>query len=261
MELKENEKYCPKCGKVITFYNKYKAIISIKNGSLCKNCCRKGEKNPMFGKPGYFKNKKLTNEHKEKIKKNHADVSGNKNPMFGKESAMKGKKHTKDAIEKISKGNKGKIVSKETKEKISKIKIEYYKTHDGATLGKKHSDEAKNKMRISAIKRISKCKFDNNQFYPCYNKKSISIIEDYAKKNNFNFVHAENEGEYYINELGYWLDGYDIEKNTAIEFNEKYHKYIKDKDIERRKNIINFLKCDFIIINEDGTINILKYDN
>ena len=58
----------------------------------------------MFGKPGYFKDKKLTNDHKEKIKKNHADFSGNKNPMYDKISAMKGKKHTTDSIKKIRDG-------------------------------------------------------------------------------------------------------------------------------------------------------------
>ena len=64
-----------------------------------------------------------------------------------------------------------------------------------------------------------------------------------------------------LKELGYWVDGYDIEKNTVIEFNEKHHKYREDKDNERRENIINFLKCDFITINEDLTIKIIKYKN
>jgi len=45
----------------------------------------------------------------------------------------------------------------------------------------------------------------------------------------------------------------------VIEYNEKYHKYNIDKDVERRNNITEFLKCDFIIINEDTSIEIIEY--
>ena len=41
-----------------------------------------------------------------------------------------------------------------------------------------------------------------------------------------------------------------------VEYNEKYHKYTIVDDIERRNNIINHLKCEFVIINEDLTIEI-----
>ena len=116
-------------------------------------------------------------------------------------------------------------------------------------------------MRLAAIKRISECKFNGNQFYPSYNKKSISIIENYASINNFKINHAENGGEYFIKELGYWVDGYDTNNNIVIEFNEKHHKYMIEKDTQRRNNIINFLKCDFIIIDENLTITIIKYEN
>jgi hypothetical protein len=246
MELKDNEKLCPKCQKVLTYSSNYHAKLSIIKNSPCLSCSQKG--------------KILSKEHKENIKKNHADVSGENNPMFGK-SGFIGKKHTKESLEKISNGNKGKIFSKESSEKLSKSLKEYYKTHNGTTLGKKHTNETKNKMRLSAIKRISIAKFEGNQFYPSYNKKSIQIIEEYSIQNNFNIIHAENGGEYYIEKLGYWLDGYDIEKNIVIEFNEKHHNYRTEKDTERRENIINFLKCDFIIINEDLSICIIKFSN
>ena len=35
--------------------------------------------------------------------------------------------------------------------------------------------------------------------------------------------HAMNGGEYYIKELGYWVDGYDKENNIIYEFDEHQH--------------------------------------
>ena len=58
---------------------------------------------------------------------------------------------------------------------------------------------------------------------PMYNVKSISIIERYGKENSYNFQHAENGGEVQV--IGYFVDGYDKERNVVIEYYEKHHKY------------------------------------
>jgi hypothetical protein len=50
-----------------------------------------------------------------------------------------------------------------------------------------------------------------------------------------------NGGEYYIKELGYWLDAYDKCKNIAVEYDEKWHNRIRDKDLRRQKEIIEFI--------------------
>jgi very-short-patch-repair endonuclease len=57
-----------------------------------------------------------------------------------------------------------------------------------------------------------------------------------------------NGGEYYIEELGYWVDGYDETNNVVIEYNEKHHKRQISKDEKRKNEIIEFLKCKFIEI-------------
>jgi len=87
-----------------------------------------------------------------------------------------------------------------------------------------------------------------------YNSKSISIIEEYAKINGYNFQHAENGGEYFIKELGYWVDGYDKDKNVVIEYCEGHHNQPKRhlKDEKRKQEIINYLNCEFIEIRESG---------
>lgn len=114
-------------------------------------------------------------------------------------------------------------------------------------LGKPHTEEIKKKMRLAALSYISQLK---GQVIPRYNKNSISVIENYGKENGYVFMHAENGGEYFIKELGYFLDGYDPINNIAIEVDEKRHfnadGNLLSKDIERQEQIQNLLKCKFI---------------
>lgn len=58
------------------------------------------------------------------------------------------KHHSKLAKEKISKANKGKIISKKTRSKLSNAGKEYYKTHDNPRLGITVDDKTKVKMSI-----------------------------------------------------------------------------------------------------------------
>jgi hypothetical protein len=120
----------------------------------------------------------------------------------------------------------------------------YHNTWEGKT----HSIETKRKQRISTLKHLeSKI---GNQIVPRYNKNAISIIENYGKKYGYNFIHAENGGEFYIKELGYFLDAYDPIKNVVLEIDENRHnnpKYLK-KDKIRQIEIKNHLKCKFIRI-------------
>jgi hypothetical protein len=114
------------------------------------------------------------------------------------------------------------------------------------------SKETKRKLRISHIKRIELAHFNGNQVTPFYNRKSIPIIEKYGVEHGYSFQHAENGGEYYIKELGYWVDGYDKDKNVVLEFDEKYHTKQQDKDNKRQNEIIEYLKCGFIRLDENG---------
>jgi hypothetical protein len=261
--MKDNERICPQCDTLLSYSTKFKRERADKAKSVCIACRgfnRRGESHPMFGKPSSFRNKKHTEDSKKKISDNHIDVSGENNPMFGTNGGMFGKKHTEKSKEKISKGNKGKILSDESRERISKAKIKYYKNNVSSTKGRKHTEKTKAKMRLSRIKLISELKNEGVQIYPAYNRNSISILQNYALINDLSIIHAENGGEYFIKELGYWVDAYDIEKNIVIEYYEKYHKYNEDKDKVRRINIMNHLKCDFHIIKEDSEeIIIFKY--
>jgi hypothetical protein len=109
------------------------------------------------------------------------------------------------------------------------------------------------KVRIATIKRIEKNKLNGNQLVPNFNPNACKIIDEYGKRNEYNFQHAMNGGEFYIKELGYWVDGYDKENNIVLEIDEKQHfdknGKLKPKDIKRMNEIKKFLGCKFIRIN------------
>jgi len=119
------------------------------------------------------------------------------------------------------------------------------------------NDEIRKKQRLITLQKIQKQISNGGQIIPSYNIKSISILEQKAKELGITDLrHAENGGEYYIKELGYFVDGYSKEKNVVIEIDEKSHfnkdGSLKNKDIIRQKEIEKLLGCNFIRI---------KYEN
>ena len=141
--------------------------------------------------------------------------------------------------------------------KITKKKMGIWlKTPEGITWSKKQrkrvkSYKFKKQARLRLIKRIEKNKNNGNQISPFYNKNAIPILEQKAKELGItDLQHAENGGEYYIRELGYWVDGYSPSKNIVIEIDEKHHEKQKEKDRQRQKEIEEFLNCKFIRIDE-----------
>ena len=82
---------------------------------------RKGKNNPMFGRPGFYKGKTLSEEHKRKIS-----------------LSMVGKKPSEETKKKMSEAGKGRIFPEEHRRRISEAKR-----------GKKHSKETKERMSRS----------------------------------------------------------------------------------------------------------------
>lgn len=152
---------------------------------------------------------------------------GEQNPMYGKKGELHpfyGKHHTKET--------KQRLITSHT--------------------GKKMSEEAKLKIRLFQIERISKERFGGNRVTPTYNIDGCQKIDEYGKQHAYKFQHAMNGGEFYLPQLGYWADGYDKKNNVWIEYYEKWHnsEYRRKRDAMRKKQIIKFLKCKFIEIRE-----------
>lgn len=176
----------------------------------------------------------------------HCDIHHNKIGTIRKKRpseinhSMNWENKSKDEIKQIHK-RAGKTYS--NKQKSGEIK--------NAWLGRKHSEESKEKTRLSTIKYIENCKGT----YKCrYNKNSIKFINELNHKFGWNLQHAENGGEICIG--GYYVDGYDKDLNIVFEYDEVGH-YIDrensilcERDISRQNFIINKIGCEFWRYNE-----------
>lgn len=226
---------CKQCGNVFEDYKSNKR-------TFCSRVCSdKGrEKNGLSGEEWY---KAMA----------HVDMGkawrGKKNP--GLSERMKGKlpwntgltRETDERLDRISKMKEGIPRTDIVKRKISK-------NRKGKNKGPRNTNDIR-KIRLGNIQYIERIKLNGGQLIPRYNISSIPIIEQKAKELGItDLQHAENGGEYYIKELGYWVDGYSKEKNIVIEYVEKWHKRQTKKDMRRQNEITNLLKCEFIIITE-----------
>jgi len=81
------------------------------------------------------------------------------------------------------------------------------------------------KKRLNMINIINYRLKNNYQITPNFNPKACEIFDKISLKENIHIQHAMNGGEFYIKELGYWIDGYDVKNNVVYEFDEKYHKF------------------------------------
>jgi hypothetical protein len=215
----------------------------------------------LKGRRAWNKGIPMSDEQKQKLKENHV--------------GMLGKHHTKNTKRKISFGNTGKVCSmesrlamsnskkgkhhtEETKQKISKsmsvvAKKRFSNPTNHPNWGKHLSSETKRKIRFARLKNISENKFNGRQVIPSYNPIACKIIDEYGKQYGYTFQHAMNGGEFHIKELGYWVDGYDKEKNVVIEYYENHHNKPSKvkKDLIRKQEIINHLDCKFIELMEN----------
>lgn len=124
-----------------------------------------------------------------------------------------------------------------------------YDREDVKTGPDQHSEEAKRKMRKSYIEELKEK--HGEVVAPNYNPDACDIIEEYGEEHGYNFQHAENDGEHHIEELGYFVDGYDKKQNVVIEVDEPYHYEngeLRQKDKRRQKQIEEHLGCEFIRI-------------
>jgi hypothetical protein len=228
---------CSKCGIELKTTNKYYFQRAVNENKKCLSCSLHG--------------RVFSDEHKANLSKNHADVRGHNNPF-------KNKKHTTDSINKMLDSRlKHPTWKDNSAENMRQIRNQYW-----GDANPMDNPESVRKIRIKRIEEI-KTKSIDGQISPNYNPSSIPIIEAKARKLGItDLQHAENGGEFYIKELGYWVDGYSKEKNIVIEYDEPHHfknGELQPKDIRRMNLIISKLNCIFVRLDYNG--NITKYEN
>ena len=167
--------------------------------------------------------KERNDKWKQRISKK---LVGNKNGL--------GIEFTEERKQKISKALKGtqnclgRVLSEKTKSKIAK-----------AHLKENLSYEALEAYRESAIKRIERQLADGQVVTPSIGLKEKDTIDEYEK-----LLDCKFERQYRV--AGFFIDGYCIEKNIAIEVDEDYHRNREERDIYREEIIKRELGCKII---------------
>lgn len=116
------------------------------------------------------------------------------------------------------------------------------------------SESHKESIRKGTIRYLEKTGALERQESHRISQKGIAYMDNLNKTFGWNLQHGGNGGEYQV--AGYFLDGYDSEKNIAFEYDEKKHyknweeNILKDKDIKRQEIIIEKLGCQFYRYNE-----------
>ncbi len=145
------------------------------------------------------------------------------------------------------------------RKKNSKTNSIKQKGENNARYGVKLTVEERRNVRLGNLRDLEN---KHGQIVPNYNLNACKLIEEYGNQHGYNFQHAENGGEFHIKDLGYWVDGYDVEKNVVIEVDESHHfdynGNLIERDIRRQKEITEFLRCEFIRIKNIG-VNNAKY--
>lgn len=227
-KIKNNKRTCPSCKNKIIYSDTRAFQLATKENRICHKCAML--KAGKEGKLSYWKNHSFSDIHRDNIRKNGKNqFTGT--PIYDVWLEKYGKKEA-DRRENIR------------RQKLSNIR-------KGKTYSEIYGVEAAKIKRINMINKINKNKNSGNQISPWYNSNACKIIEEYGKTNGYNFQHAENGGEFHIKNLGYFVDGYDKDKNIVIEYYESHHYKngkLKEKEILREKEIIQFLNCRFIRI-------------
>ena len=94
------------------------------------------------------KYRKFSEEHKQKLSKNHADFSGKNHPMYGKH-------HSEESKNKMSESLTGRTHSEETKKKMSKNNARYW---EDKTLSDEHKQKISEAQNNSGYFRVCKAK-------------------------------------------------------------------------------------------------------
>lgn len=143
--------------------------------------------------------------------------------------------------------------------KIGKILVDKYKngTLKGSFLGRKHTEETKERIRTKALDLISN-KYGGIQAN--FSTKACSYIDKLNIEKNWNLQHALNGGEKRIG--NYWVDGYDEYNKIVFEYDEPKHyisgtNNLKEKDIYRQNKIFTILGSEWSFYRYNEKLNLL----
>ena len=281
--MKNYKRNCPKCGKELFYTRKSTCNRMEKKKSLCIPCSKRifditnNRENNLFFKlcpkcnieklyyttiPGLkyaVKNNTICKKCRLSLKSNI--VYKRNCPECGKELKTKNKYWNEIAIKEnrvccVCNG-KSFVFTKKWKENMRKnhadfsgIKNPFYKKHHSDFVIEKLSNISDDKRKL--IRERFSVWLKNKISSPTFNKRACKYLDKLNKETGWNLKHAMNGGEEVV--CGYWVDGYDKDKNVIVEYDEKKHYRadgnLRQKDIKRQEEIIKTLHCKFYRYNE-----------
>jgi len=184
---------------------------------------------------------------KEDIEKRAKSNRGKKRSLEQRLNMSKshiGYKHKKETCLKIGLANKGKKKPLRTKEH----RIHISESRKGKTYEQFYGIEKAKQIKILRRKATIENILLNNGMWPGYNKKACNFFKSFDIENKTQGQYATNGGEYYIKELGYWVDYFNPDLKLIIEWDELRHYdskgKLKQKDVIRQ-NEIQTIYSDF----------------
>jgi len=233
---------CPICEKILIHKNEKSYKVGVSKKLLCRSCVQKN-------KPAW--NKGLTKDTDERVKKysNSLITAWVTGKETGRTSWNTGLSVEDDRVKlNVEKSRLSLLTGYETGKVVPWNKGKSFPQVAGDNSPTKRP-EVRQKLRLSIIESIKKCK---NGIAPRYNPHACRLFDAINKEMGWCGLHAENGGEFYIKDLGYWVDYYEPTLNIVIEYYEKGHNKTKTiiRDTRRQQEIINLLKCKFIVIHE-----------
>lgn len=179
--------------------------------------------------------------------------------MSGKNNPFYGKKHTDQSKSIIGKKSKGRKFSQESRDKRSdklKGRLTWSSMHPEEMSKKmqgnkgrtgQHTPEEVKKKTSNSVKLAHQRPEVKKKYADALEKTKylgqkcdIGQPEFIAKWNTLGFNFEINYQIRIENEI-FYLDGYDKQKNVVLEYDSKYHKKQKQKDLIRQNKVINFL--------------------
>ena len=148
-------------------------------------------------------------------------------------------------------GEKRKNINQENNKKIPIIKFRKFSNFDNRL--QQALDYANELVDSFPVK---KKRFNKQKFIPNFNAIACRWFEEFDNVNNTKGFHATREGEFYIEELGFFPDYFNPQIKLIMEWDEAHHYTEKGelfaKDKERQKALQDlFPDYQFIRINEE----------
>ncbi len=231
------QRNCPKCNKEVFYKRKYSLKRAEKEHRLCNSCCLIGNNHT----------KDICPPNKGKISKKIEKSIINGNIWIKNNNWYRKCPSCKKSIQCSSYDNAYRRINSVC-HKCGLRKNIGKKSHNK---GKHLPSETKYKLRLAAIERIKK-----QGIFRSYNPKACDFINNLNKEKGWNLQHALNGGE--VELYGYFVDGYDKDRNIIFEYDEPTHhlSHYKQRDLQRQKEIIENIKPNSFIRYDERNDNL-----